>query len=223
MATSPHLLKELAAPADAAPGDHPAVGRLADFFHGTGDWVCVEPDGRQHAAALAPAVVVAGAFNPVHPGHWALAAAAARRTGRPAAFELCVANVDKPPLDAAEVCNRLRQFAWRAPVCVTRASTFVEKARLFPGAVFAVGADTAVRILAPRYYAEGGGGLAEAMAELRRCGCRFVVACRAGAGGSCVGLEDLPVLAAYRDLFTAIPRDEFRLDLSSTELRKQRS
>jgi hypothetical protein len=223
MVTSPHALKDLAAPAGAAPGDQAAVGRLADFFRGAADWACVEPDGRHHVAALPPAVVVAGAFNPVYPGHWGLAAAAARRTGMPVAFELCVANVDKPPLDAAEVCKRLGQFAWRAPVWVTRAPTFVEKARLFPGAAFAVGADTAVRILAPRYYAKGEVGLAEAMAELRRRGCRLVVACRAEAGGGCVGLEDLPVPAAYRDLFTPIPRDEFRLDVSSTELRQRGS
>src|SRR5205823_3936125 len=107
-----------------------------------------------------------------------------------------------------EVAARLRQFAWRAPVWVTRAPTFVEKARLFPGTVFAVGADTAVRVLAPRYYAAGQAGLAEALALLRRRGCRFLVACRADPSGNCLAAEDLAVPPDYRDLFTAIPAEE---------------
>ena len=62
-------------------------------------------------------------------------------------FELSVTNVDKPALPSAEICRRLRQFTWRTEVWVTRAPTFAEKASVFPGAIFVVGADTAERIL----------------------------------------------------------------------------
>ncbi len=204
------------------PEEHLLVGGLAAFFEGAVERVCVEMDGRLRTDAPSPPpLLVAGAFNPVHEGHWGLAAAAAGRAAGPAAFELCVANVDKPPLSAAEVCQRLRPFLWRAPLWVTRAPTFLEKARLFPGTVFAVGVDTAARVLAPRYYAQGETGLAEAMSLLRRQGCRFLVACRADAAGNCLGLEDLPVPAEHADLFRAIPRSEFRLDVSSTALRQR--
>jgi hypothetical protein len=181
----------------------------------------VEPDGRQRTDAPPPALLVPGAFNPVHDGHWGLAAAVARRVGAPAAFELSVANVDKPPLSAEEVLRRLRPFAWRAPLWVTRAPTFVDKSRLFPGTVFAVGIDTAVRILDPRYYADGEAGLAEALALLRQRGCCFLVACRVDASGTCLAAEDLAVPDDTRDLFTAIPSAEFRLDMSSTQLRQR--
>ena len=68
------------------------------------------------------------------------------------AFELSVANVDKPALAPEEVRRRLAQFAWRAAVWLTRAPTYTEKAELFPGCVFVVGADTAARIVQPRFY-----------------------------------------------------------------------
>ena len=71
---------------------------------------------------------------------------------QPVTFEISVTNVDKPPLVAATVRQRLAQFAWKSPVELTRAPTFLEKARLFPGTTFVIGADTAERLVAPKYY-----------------------------------------------------------------------
>jgi hypothetical protein len=191
---------------------------LAEFFRGAVDRLCVAADGRQGIDGPA-ALLVAGAFNPVHAGHWGLAEAAARMVGKPAAFELCIANVDKAPLNAAEVEQRLRPFAGRAAVWMTRAATFVEKARLFPGSVFAVGADTAARIIEPRYYGGRAADLAAALTELRRHGNHFLVACRVDASGRCLSLDDLEIPAEHRDLFHNIPPQEFRLDVSSSALR----
>src|SRR5205823_10578120 len=101
-----------------------------------------------------PAVLLPGSFNPVHAGHWGLADVAARLLRAEVAFELSLENVDKPPLTVEEVQSRLVQFARKADIWLTRAPTFVQKARLFPGAVFVVGADTAARIVAARYYAD---------------------------------------------------------------------
>src|SRR5262249_46463895 len=97
--------------------------------------------------ATRPWLLVPGAFNPLHGGHRALAALAERLERRPAAFELSVANVDKPELPIEEVRRRLRQFVGHAPVWLTRAARFVDKATLFPGATFVVGADTAERLM----------------------------------------------------------------------------
>jgi hypothetical protein len=132
-------------------------------------------------------------------------------------------NVDKPPLDMKLVQHRLAQFARRATVWVTRAPTFVAKARLFPGAVFVVGADTAERLVAPRYYTAGEVGVREALAELRERQARFLVAGRVDRGGVFPGLADLPIPADFRKLFTAIPRGEFQVDISSTALRGSRN
>src|SRR5580658_7394317 len=77
-------------------------------------------------------ILLPGAFNPAHDGHWQLAAAAQRQLGRPAAFEISLANVDKPDLSWEEMLGRIRQFAGRAAVWLTRAPKFVHKAELFP-------------------------------------------------------------------------------------------
>jgi nicotinamide mononucleotide (NMN) deamidase PncC len=201
--------------------DHAGPSLLARFFAAAVPAVCALPDGRVTDAGPPPAVLLPGSFNPAHRGHWELAAAAARQLGAAAAFELSVANVDKPPLEVAEVRRRLGQFTWRAPLWLTRAPTFVEKAALFPGTTFVVGADTAARIVAPRYYAGGEAGRSEGLAGLRRGGCRFLVAGRVDASGQFLALEDLAVPADCGDLFSAIPNTEFRLDLSSTQLRDQ--
>src|SRR5580700_4092202 len=89
-----------------------------------------------------PTAILPGAFNPVHAGHWGLAEAAAQMLGMSAAFELSIANVDKPPLLGAEIRRRQAQFAGRADLWLTNTPRFLEKSELFPGAVFVVGADT---------------------------------------------------------------------------------
>jgi hypothetical protein len=48
-----------------------------------------------------------------------------------------------------------------------------------------------------------------------------LVAGRLEAGGQWIGLDRVPVPAAFRDLFAAIPAERFRLDISSTELRQR--
>jgi hypothetical protein len=199
-----------------------ASGALAALFRGEVAAVCVESDGRIRAGGPGPALVVPGAFNPIHTGHWGLAEVAAKLTASAAAFELSVTNVDKPPLGPDEVRRRLAQFAGRAPVWLVRAPTFAEKARLFPGAAFVVGADTAERILAPRYYRDSAEEMGRALGEIRRHGCRFFVAGRAGADGRFAELHHLDIPPGHRDLFVAIPAEAFRVDVSSTALRAER-
>ena len=183
--------------------------------HGEDDIVCV-------GSGVRPPALLPGSFNPSHAAHWSLAAVAARLLGVPVAFELSLHNVDKPDLTSGDVERRVQQFAGKADLWLTRAPTFVHKARLFPGTIFVVGADTAARLVAQRYYVDAAAHR-QAIRTLADLGCRFLVAARSDAAGRLQTLEDLAVPQEWRPLFDGIDPREFRMDISSTQLRSRAS
>jgi len=183
------------------------------------DRVTVQPDGQMVLSAPRPVVLFPGSFNPVHEGHVLLARVAEELRQQPLAFELSVTNVDKPPLAGETVKQRLAQFAWKSPVELTRAPTFVEKSRLFPGTTFVVGADTAERLFGAKYYGDDEARMHMALEEIANSGSSFLVAVRIDSAGRLRALNDIPVPQRYADLFTEIPAHRFRLDTSSSELR----
>jgi hypothetical protein len=183
------------------------------------DRVTIQPDGQVVLSAPPPSVLFPGSFNPMHEGHVLLARVAEEHTQKPVAFEISVTNVDKLPLAAETVRDRLAQFAWKSPVELTRAPTFVEKSRLFPGAIFVVGADTAERLFGAKYYGGDESRMHLALEEIANSGSRFLVAVRVDAAGRVRALNDIPVPRRYSDLFTEIPEHRFRLDASSSAIR----
>jgi Cytidylyltransferase-like len=199
------------------------VGAAADpidrLLAGELDRVTVQPDGQMMLSAPQPSVLFPGSFNPMHEGHVLLARVAEELTQQPLAFEISVTNVDKPPLAGEAVRRRLAQFAWKSPVELTRAPTFVEKARLFPGTTFVVGADTAERLFGPKYYGDDEARMHDALGEIANSGASFLVAVRLDAAGRVRALADIPVPRRYVDLFTEIPEQLFRFDTSSSEIR----
>lgn len=197
------------------PADDP-IGRLLDG-DATAEYVVVAPDGALLPEADVPRAMLSGSFNPLHAGHERLAQAASVALGTPCGFELPVVNADKPPLDYREVERRVEQFAYRYPVVLSRARLFVEKARVFPGCTFAVGYDTAARLVDPRYY-DGEAGRDTALATVRAQGCRFIVAGRA-VDGAFHTMREIAIPTAFADLFVNLPEHLFRVDLSSSEIR----
>jgi hypothetical protein len=194
--------------------DEDPIARLLD---GAARIVTVAPDAALAADQPVTGAILSGSFNPLHAGHERLAAAAAATLGMPVTFELPILNADKAPLSYAEIERRLAQFRWRYTVVLSREALFVDKAGLYPGCVFVIGYDTAVRLVDPRYYG-GEGARDTALATIRAEGCRFLVAGRAQ-DGAFRTLDDIAIPQHARDLFIALPEQNFRVDLSSSEIR----
>ena len=209
---------------DLSDGDQLLVQYLAHpnplvrLLSGEAGAVTAHPDVRLTLEAPSCAGLLPGSFRPFHYGHEQLARAAEQILGGEVVFELSVLNVDKPPLEETEVRQRLTQFTGKATVVLTRAETFRKKADLFPGCTFVIGWDTAVRLVAPRYYGGEESAMLTALAEIWAAGCRFLVAGREE-DGIFRTLADVPVPAGFHTIFQDIPEALFRADVSSTALR----
>jgi hypothetical protein len=183
--------------------------------------ITVQPDGQTLLSAPPPPLLLPGSFDPLHDGHVSLARVAEELKQQPASFEISVTNVDKPPLAGETVRHRIAQFAWKSPVELTRAPTFLEKSRLFPRTTFVIGADTAERLVAPRYYGDDEDRMHIALEEIGNAGGTFLVAVRIDAAGRVRTLTEIQVPLRFADLFTEIPEHRFRLDTSSSDIRKR--
>src|SRR5579859_225336 len=195
------------------------VDAIGQLLAGDLNRVTAQPDGQLTLSAPPPAIVFPGSFNPMHESHISLARIAEELHQKPVAFEISVTNVDKPPLASETIRHRLTQFAWKSPVELTRAPTFLEKSRLFAKATFVIGADTAERLVAPKYYGDDEFRMHGALEEIANSGSSFLVAVRIDAAGRVRALNDIPVPRRYADLFTEIPEHRFRVDTSSSEIR----
>lgn len=193
------------------------AGPLDRLLSGEASSVLVSADGRMGPEHPVRTPLLPGSFNPLHRGHEGLARAASGILGAAVTYELSVTNVDKPTLDDSEIRVRLGQFLGKAEVVLTRAQTYLKKARLFPGCTFVIGWDTAERLVAARYYGDEASMLT-ALAEIRAAGCSFLVAGRE-VEGVYRTLDDVPVPGGFEGMFQAIPQSAFREDISSTSLR----
>jgi hypothetical protein len=202
--------------------------------------------------------VFPGSFNPLHIGHIHLVRAALKSQGwEPpsedtkdsqdvnansplVAFEISAINADKPPLNAADLQNRIRQFCselnpvlksegiTNVAVCISSKPYFHDKAKIFPNCKFIVGGDTLNRLLMKKYYLEcKQEEMLAALVGIAYNGCSFVV------GGRLIDdkfitankillqenetVSHLPKIV--RDMIYGISESDFRYDISSTAIR----
>jgi len=167
-----------------------------------------------------PLTIFPGAFNPLHDGHKSIAKIASRLTGHSCHLELSITNVDKLPLDYLEIDHRSKRIVSELPLLLTRAPTFIEKSGLFPGATFAVGVDTISRIADGRYYNNDRESTARALKKIRGQACKFLVFGRK-TRDKFLSLDDLVLPDILAEICTGVPEQEFRIDISSTELRSK--
>lgn len=164
-----------------------------------------------------------GAFNPLHEGHRRIREDAERRLQCNVQFELCTENVDKPPLSYVEIVERVAQFDDGGDLVLTSQPTFLEKAQALraDAVTFVVGLDTLQRINEPKYYGDGSVEPRDrAHAHLRERGTRFLVYGRL-VGGTFMTLSDIRVSDDLRQMCDGVSESEFRMDLSSTQIRNQ--
>jgi len=198
-------------------------------------------------------VIIPGSFNPPHVGHLELANAALKASDCQVAwFELSVTNADKPSLHVDEIVRRVLGFMdlldndampahWG--ILLTNAPLFVQKVGLLhPLQVsrsfsstepeplhFVIGTDTLVRIMDPKYYDNSEDKMLQALYDMK---CNFVVGGRLEQNKATSGGESEPEFVTGREEVKKLPDDlqhkftlleDFRVDISSTELRRQKA
>ena len=209
-------------PIPLAPTERIVIGGCGDpidlLVAGALDTVLVSADGTITPGGKPNGALLSGSFDPLHAGHRELASVAMETLEMPVTLEMSIANVDKPPLSAPAIRERLEQFAGIYDVVLTKAPTFAEKAQVLPGTCFVIGYDTMVRLIDPAYYGGDERRMTEALESIVRRRGRFLVAGRLD-GGVFRTLLDVPVPDEIHDIFEAIPEHRFRRDISSTYLR----
>lgn len=176
--------------------------------------------GRIETHDSRPEWLLPGSFNPLHAGHLGMAAWVRRKYQRSVHYEISIENVDKPPLDSAELERRVSQFDDAVNVWVTRAPTFVEKAQLFRQVTFVVGADTLLRIADPRFYAGNRHAMEQAWRQLEEWECKFLVFGRL-LGNRFRSRDSIEIPKSLEARCMWVDEVSFRLDVSSTEIRQQ--
>jgi nicotinic acid mononucleotide adenylyltransferase len=160
-------------------------------------------------------LILSGSFNPLHDGHIGLLKACIGITNQNPFFEISISNVDKKNISLNDLKKRIEQFHNVGKLIITNCPTFEDKSNLFKKSIFAIGYDTAARLMDQKYYENN---ILKSFLNIKNNECSFIVSGRS-VNGKYKDLSDINI-TGFKELFTPLPKESFSFDISSTELRK---
>lgn len=174
-------------------------------------------------------IIYPGSFNPLHAGHKTLMnLVKCKFPKQSTAYEISIVNADKASIfDEKQVRKRIAQFSDAdGGVIISRGALFLDKAKLYGSVRFIVGVDTVFRILNPKYYSGDIGGVIDALTQLKIRGCSFIVAGRVEQHKTDTTkhfqtLKNVSIPKGFENMFEQINECDFRMDISSSEIRSQ--
>ena len=182
------------------------------------------PGGKMLAnQILKKCAVIPGSFNPLHDGHVALAEAVAKKfelKDSDIIFELSALNADKGLISREEIEKRVKVINERGfGAMLTNRPFFYAKNEYLKNGYFVVGTDTYKRIIDTKYYSNSNEVMISKLAEFLRCENHLVVAPRLNSQTNKLEtLADFSVPEIFKNIHEL---DNFRMDISSTELRQK--
>ena len=180
------------------------------FFAKNGERLDSIPDG---------VVLMPGAYNPPHVGHFNTAEEAIKKSSRQVVFHVTADGPHKAPLTLQDLLKRARMLRGHDRLFTRGDALYLDKARRFPGTPIAMGADALQRMLDPKW----GQPILPMLYEFSQLRTRFYVSARPMQGRvltldgvlreSGVGDHDL-----LSQLFHEVPG---LCDMSSTQVRSE--
>ena len=162
-------------------------------------------------------IILSGSFNPLHEGHIELLKASSKEFKKNPLYEISIKNVDKSKINFNDLINRINQFKSLGKLVVTNSAKFEEKSNIFKKSIFVIGYDTALRLVDDKYYDDD---FRKSLKIIEKNNCSFLVSGRLinkkYKKPNNINFEE------YDYLFNILSEEKFRIDISSTELRRLR-